>query len=246
MPNGGRFALATGNMDIGPAEQGGTPPIPPGAYVRLTASDTGSGMDEKTMNRLFEPFFTTKEVGLGAGLGLTTVREIVIAANGHIFVDSRVGQGTTFTIYFPRTGEAQTSRDCQPQRRELARGTERIMVVEDDERVRSLIGRVLTQCGYTIVEAGGGLDALEWCAQEQRPIDLLLADVATPQMSGPELAGRLMPIWPEMKIVYMSGYANTAAPEPSPEGEAIPFLQKPFSPAALARKVREVLDGRAA
>jgi CheY-like chemotaxis protein len=210
----------------------------------VAVSDTGVGMDENTQARIFEPFFTTKEKGEGTGLGLSMVYGFVRQSGGHIWVYSEPGKGTTFKVYLP-SAQASAVKPASPPRRpeRLARGSETVLVVEDEEAVRKLIRSVLQQAGYTVLEAQDGAKALRLCETYSKPIDLALSDVVLPHMSGRELANSLASLRPEMDVLFMSGYTDDAVVRHGILNLDVPFLQKPFSPAALAKKVREVLDG---
>lgn len=215
----------------------------PGPYVLLTVSDTGTGMDQETQARIFEPFFTTKAAGEGTGLGLSTVYAIVERSGGAILVYSEVGRGSTFKIYLPRV-EAVAEYTAVP-RLQTARGSETLLVVEDEEAVRALVCSTLEKDGYTVLRAASAGDALAICAKHPGHIALMLTDVVMPSMSGSELAGRLKTLHPEVKVIFMSGYTDTTVGHHGVISEETAFLQKPFSPKVLARKVREVLDAKA-
>jgi two-component system cell cycle sensor histidine kinase/response regulator CckA len=220
--------------------------IPPGQYIRLAVTDTGMGMDAQIQARIFEPFFTTKPVGQGTGLGLSTVYGIVKQSEGFIWCYSEPGQGTTFKIYLPLAGTRTTP--VPPERRpvELRGGNETILVVEDEEVVRRLACRGLREQGYTVLEAKHGLEALAQVEQNHQAIDLVISDVVMPELSGRELGARLAVLRPELPILYMSGYTGDDVIQRGLLEPGVPFQQKPFTPEALARKVREMLDGRAA
>jgi len=241
MPKGGKLHIETSCIDLDEWSSKAFGNISPGAYVRISVSDNGCGMDAATMNRAFEPFFTTKERGKGTGLGLSTVFGIVTQNGGGIQIDSSLGAGTTFHICLP-VAESRVSREEIGERLPLPQGTESVLVAEDEEDVRSLISGQLGRLGYKVVEAGNGAEALQLAKDRSQTIDLLISDVIMPQMGGRELADRIREVCPTIKIVQMSGYNDT--PE-QPYGERrlwIQHLQKPFTLEALAATVRQVLD----
>jgi two-component system cell cycle sensor histidine kinase/response regulator CckA len=207
----------------------------------LAVSDTGCGMTPEVQARIFEPFFTTKGVGKGTGLGLATVYGIVQQSGGLVEVHSEVGTGTAFKIYLPRVEEQITSGKSQ-ELISAPRGTETILLVEDDESVRALSRRILQSSGFTVLEAGHGEEAIRVCERHQGHIHLLVSDVVMPGLGGRQLAERLLTLRPELKVLYLSGYTDDAVMRHGVLEEQVHFLQKPFSTAALARKVREVLD----
>ncbi len=242
MPQGGKLTIETAKvfLDNQYATQHFT--VAPGLYLMLAVSDTGTGMNEETQSRIFEPFFTTKDIGKGTGLGLSTVYGIIKQSGGNIWVYSEVGRGTTFKMYLPLIAEdAQVYRRSAESEEAMA-GTETILLVEDDETVRNLVSEVLQNYGHEVLEAANGGSALLICERHERPIHLLLTDVIMPEMSGSELATRLARLRPEMKSLYMSGYTDDAIVNHGVLEADTPFIQKPFTPMALARKVREVLD----
>ncbi|MET0286361.1 MAG: PAS domain S-box protein [Polyangiales bacterium] len=214
----------------------------PGDFVMLAVSDTGVGMDEATIARIFEPFFTTKEKGKGTGLGLSTALGIVQQSGGVIGLDSRPGEGTTFRVYLPRTQRELQSMYSVPPQRLSHRSWETILLVEDDDQVRTLARTALRRQGYQVLEAEHGEQALTLCEQHVGNIHLLLTDVVMPRMGGRELAERLAALRPDMKVLYMSGYANDDILTRGILTDEVTLLQKPITPSSLARKVREVLD----
>ncbi|TMQ49711.1 MAG: response regulator [Candidatus Eisenbacteria bacterium] len=241
MPEGGKITIQTANVKLGEGREG----IEPGSYVALAVMDTGTGMDEKTRAQIFEPFFTTKESGRGTGLGLSTVHGIVKQSGGHIAVESAPGQGSTFTVYLPRV-EAQADLERPQQRQEpSASGSETVMVVEDDELVRNVVGDSLRVNGYKVVEVPDRTQALvvaETYGRSNLPVDLMLSDVVTPGMSPGELADRVRGIFPKIRILYMSGYNEHASAYDELIKSEGAFLQKPFTVTALLARVREVLS----
>ena len=242
MPQGGRLTIETQNVTIGEddARQHGVA-VPPGSYVRLAVSDSGVGMDEATCARIFEPFFTTKGPGKGTGLGLATVYGIVKQSHGFIWVHSKVGQGTSFKIYLPQVTEAAGHDRPEPIVASSS-GTETILLVEDNAAVRTLATRVLEPAGYTVFGAATGEEALRLLERQEEPVHLLLSDVVLPGMSGRQLAERLAQTRPGMKVLYMSGYTGDTIVLQGVLEAQMHFLNKPFTAAALLRKVREVLD----
>jgi len=242
MPNGGKLTIETTNVIHDEEYASHHISVKPGYYVMLAVSDTGHGMDKETQSHLFEPFFTTKEKGKGTGLGLSTVYGIVKQSGGNIWAYSEPGHGTTFKIYLPRV--EKTARAYRPRVGPSAApgGSETILLVEDEEAVRSMVSKTLQNKGYTVVEARHGNEAIEICQRYQGPIHLMVTDVVMPQISGRELAERLAPMRPEMKILYMSGYPDNTIVHHGVLEPGTAFLQKPFSLNALELKVREVLD----
>jgi CheY-like chemotaxis protein len=241
MPDGGTLEIATDTVTLDAARVGGRPGRRPGRFVALTVSDTGHGMDEATRARIFEPFFTTKEVGKGTGLGLATVYGVVEQSAGFIEVDSRPGQGATFRVYLP-AAETAPAASAAPAPAAWPRGDETVLVVEDEPEVRSLTRRVLELSGYTVLEAGNGIEALALARGLDAPVPLLLTDVVMPEMGGPELAQELVRLWPGLKVLFMSGYSDGPLGSRFLVSPSAPLLQKPFSPAQLAGAVRTLLD----
>jgi PAS domain S-box-containing protein len=242
MPRGGRLTIETANVELDETYARQHSDVPPGAYAVLTVSDTGIGMDAATQARIFEPFFTTKEPGKGTGLGLATVYGIVKQSGGNITVVSEPGHGTTFTISLPWAAAAAPVA-ARPTSTEVPRGTETILLAEDADDLRDLIREVLETHGYTVLAARHGGEALQVAGRHPAPIHLLVTDAVMPQMGGSELAGRLRIERPGLKILYVSGYIDDPIVRHDVLESGTPFLQKPFTTKALARKVREVLDG---
>jgi PAS domain S-box-containing protein len=244
MPVGGKLIIETQNAYLNEDYCKTHYCDSPGHYVVLVVSDTGHGMDEDIREHIFEPFFTTKEVGKGTGLGLATVYGIVKQSGGHIGVFSELNEGTTFKLYFPRVDEreGQKKNAGQAETRPV-RGRETILLVEDEEVVRTMIVTGLKAFGYKVLEASSGVKALRICKQcRKKQVDMLITDVVMPEMSGRNLADRLLNAYPEMKILYISGYTDDFIVHHGVLDEGIPFLQKPFTPNVLAMKVREIFD----
>ena len=241
MPSGGKLTIETADVDVDEAHARSHADSQPGPHVMLAVSDTGTGMDAGTLERAFEPFFTTKEAGRGTGLGLSTVYGIVRQSGGHISVQSEVGAGTTVRVYLPRAeGAAQTAEAAPPE--EPARGTETVLLVEDDQALRVLATRVLGSAGFTVVAAADPEEAERVLLGHQGPLHLLLTDVVLPGRSGREMAQRLTEMRPGLKVLFMSGYADDTILHRGVLDRGVQFIAKPFTGAALVRKVREVLD----
>ena len=243
MPTGGNLNIETRNVDLDQDYARSHITVNPGPYVMLAVGDTGMGMTPETKARIFEPFFTTKEVGKGTGLGLATVYGIVKQSGGSIWVYSELGEGTVFKVYLPMVSESATLKEEMKPALDSASGSETVLVVEDEEGVRSLIRLTLESAGFKVLETADAETALATCADHRGPIQLLLTDVVMPKMSGPRVAEKITAMRPDIKVLYMSGYTDDAIAHHGILGQDIPFLQKPFSPHALRKKIREVLGG---
>ncbi len=244
MPQGGKLTIEMANADLDVQYTRQHLAVPLGSYVMLAVSDTGCGMDAETQSHLFEPFFTTKEAGKGTGLGLSTVYGIITQSGGTIWVYSELGQGTTFKIYLPRIeAEADRVELYSPVSDTLTESTT-ILLVEDESMVRTLARRILNQHGYTVLEAPRGADAIAIAAQHDGPIHVLLTDVVMPEMSGHALAEQLAALRPGIQVIYISGYTDGAIVRHGVLAADAIFLQKPFTPNDLVRKVCQVLDAR--
>ena len=241
MPRGGKVTISTADVEVDETYAGQQTFSKLGSYVTLTVSDTGVGMDKVTQSRMFEPFFSTKEAGKGTGLGLSTVYGIVKQSGGSISAYSEPGHGTTFKIYFPRCEEAPAVIP-QEKAAPLRCGSETILLVDDAAPLRKLTRRLLEDCGYTVFDAGDAVEAIRMAGQYKGPLPLMITDVVMPGLSGPDLAKRLTPSRPEMRVLYTSGYIDDAIASPAVRGPQYAFLDKPFSRDALVRKVRELLD----
>jgi two-component system cell cycle sensor histidine kinase/response regulator CckA len=244
MPNGGKLTIETVNMDLDENyfTDHGIVEKHPGSYVVLTVSDTGIGMDKETQEHIFDPFYTTKEKGRGTGLGLSTIYGIIKQNNGFIWVYSEPGQGSTFKIYLPKVkGDVKGEEKEQTPVIKLD-GSETVLIVEDDDSLRKLAQKSLQPHGYRVLAAENGEDALRVSKEHEGPIDLLITDVVMPKMGGKEVAERLQPLYPQMKTIYMSGYTDDSIVHRGVLAPGLNFIEKPFSPEGLARKVREVLN----
>jgi len=245
MPRGGRVTIETANFTIDDQTALKHVSVKAGEYVMLAVSDTGSGMDQETQARIFEPFFTTKEVGKGTGLGLSTVYGIVKQSGGNIWVYSEPGMGTVFKVYLPRIDDAAASTIARQEQEAIApRGTETILLVEDEDVVRGLTRNILMQAGYNVLDARSGDEAIRLCHAHAGPIDLLLTDVVMPEVSGKEVADRLLELRPSICVLFMSGYTDEAIVQHGVLDANVKFIQKPFTWVALTRKVRDVLNRR--
>jgi signal transduction histidine kinase len=242
MPGGGQLTIETTNVEVGRIDADQHPSIDPGSYVMLEVRDTGCGMGADTQAHIFEPFFTTKGLGKGTGLGLATVYGIVKQSGGSIGVSSALGQGTTFKIYLPRIeGVAERLEPISTPNVPL-RGSETILLVEDEEMVRGLAQAILALNGYTVLAAKSVTDALRFAQEELQPIHLLLTDTIMPGMNGPELAQQVLAMRPAMKVLFMSGYTDKVLSSTTAWEPGTAFLQKPLTPQTLGDKVREILE----
>ena len=245
MPKGGRLTIEVNNVDLDDSYLAQHPTVRAGSYVMLAVTDTGCGMDQATQARIFDPFFTTKELGKGTGLGLATVYGIVKQGGGYIWVYSEVAKGTVFKVYLPRVEQPP-----EPLRKDdleaSYNGTETILLAEDSDPLRAMAREYLEGAGYTVVEAVSGKDALRRAAEFAGNIHLLLTDVVMPEMSGPELAEKLVRERPEIKVIFTSGYTDDAVARQGILESTVAFLQKPYRPKDLARKIREVLQDASA
>jgi len=241
MPNGGWLTLATGNVTLDEAYARTHAEVEPGPYVMLSVSDTGHGMTAEVQAHIFEPFFTTKEVGKGTGLGLATVYGIAKQSGGHITVHSEPGHGAVFKLYLPRVEEAPGAAEPARPTEITRRGSETVLLVEDDEPLRTLAREILSIQGYTVLDATSPSEALRLADVHPGPIHLLLTDVVMPQMNGRQVADHLLAARPGLKVLFMSGYTDAAIVEHGVLEPGTHFLQKPFTPDGLSRKVREAL-----
>ncbi len=243
MPGGGRLTVETANVDLDESSAGGHFGVAPGAYVQLSITDTGMGMEKATLARIFEPFFTTKAPGKGTGLGLSTAYGIVKQCGGDIWVYSEPGRGTTFKLYFPRSlepgGSAPDAAEAPPV--SLA-GQETILLAEDEDSVRHLASRVLSEQGYLVLEAKDGVEALDICERYVERIHMILTDTHMPRMNGKALVERAAVLRPGIRALYMSGYSDASLSESGMLDARAEFIEKPFTPEALAKKTRFVLD----
>jgi PAS domain S-box-containing protein len=242
MPTGGELLVETANVDLDDDYVRRHTGSKPGRYVRLTVRDTGVGMDERTRARIFEPFFTTKELGKGTGLGLATVYGVVKQSGGYIAVESEIGKGTSFDIHLPFVSCSGLDSACEERTPGVLQGDETVLLIEDEETLRSLSADFLRQHGYNVLSAGNGAEAIRLLEDHAGAIDLLITDVVMPEMNGKELANRVSRLRPEVRIMFMSGYTPDTLREHGILAEQAPVLNKPFTREALVRRVREVLD----
>jgi CheY-like chemotaxis protein len=242
MGEGGTLTITTENVHFPDESLSPQPEMRPGRYIMLSVSDTGSGMDEATRSHLFEPFFTTKETGKGTGLGLAMVYGIVKQSKGFIYVYSKTGRGTTVKLYFPRIDKKPIEIRVKDSSSQELRGTERILVLEDEQQVLSIIENMLTHRGYSVITASSGQAAAALSQHDSGPIDLLITDLGIPDMSGREVWTTIRKGHPNCKVLFISGYPEDfVALEDIGDGQKI-FLQKPFGSESLLTRVREILS----
>ena len=244
MPQGGKLTIATTNTRFEADSDRDGFSAPPGPYVMLSVSDTGMGMDETTQARMFEPFFTTKPTGKGTGLGLSTVYGIAKQSSGYIKVQSAPGKGTTFQIFFPAVGQPAEPHPVVQQPQQSSRGSETVLVVEDEPKIADVVATTLTRRGYHVLIANNGKDAEDFAASHPGPIHIMLIDVVMPKPSGREIADRITALRPDIFVVWMSGYTDDTIVRHGILEPGLNFLQKPFTPAALVQKIREVCDSK--
>jgi signal transduction histidine kinase len=242
MPSGGNLAIEIANVELGSWYTQSHMNVEEGGYVMLAVSDTGPGIPPEARARLFEPFFTTKGRGKGTGLGLSTVYGIVRQCGGHIWVYSEPGQGASFKVYLPRAGDPAPQRQPEPEKQAPRSVVETVLLAEDEVAIRALVREILRQNGYRVLEASDAEHALRLCREHDGHIHLLLTDVVMPMMSGRELAERAAALRPDLKVLYMSGYTDNMVVHHGVDARDAGFLQKPFTPGVLARKVRDILD----
>lgn len=242
MPQGGKLSIETRIIPI--TEKFFIPliDVEAGAYVLLKITDTGTGMDEETQMHIFEPFYTTKGIGKGTGLGMATVYGIVKQLKGYIRVDSKIGKGSTFNIYLPLAKEESSDKEFSPVEEKMAKGTGTILLVEDEEIVRTLTCRILEESGYQIIEAESGQNALSKCQSDDYKIDLLITDIVMPDMNGRQLAEKLKELYPHMDVLFTSGYMDDVIMRHGITERDVNFIQKPYSPVELVGKVQELLN----
>jgi PAS domain S-box-containing protein len=242
MPRGGKLTIETSNVELDEGYAASNVDVRPGRHVLLAVSDTGHGMTDEVKARIFEPFFTTKDQGKGTGLGLATVFGIVKQSGGHISVYSEVGTGTSFKVYLPALARESLTDQTGTGTAQTPKGTETLLLVEDEEKVRALTRTALQASGYTLLEASNGVEAIRLYEEYPGRVDMLVTDVVMPEMGGRQLAERLMSVRPDLKVLYLSGYTSDAVVRHGVLESEVAFLQKPFSVAGLAKKIREVLD----
>jgi CheY-like chemotaxis protein len=242
MPDGGHLTVETANVELDEAYARQHAGAKPGRYVMLAVADSGIGMNTETIARIFEPFFTTKELGKGTGLGLATVYGVVKQSGGYIWVDSELGKGASFQIFLPRVDEPVTATAENPTSESSLTGTETVLLVEDAEPLRKLAQSFLAEHGFQVLAAANGEEAIQLVKTCRQPIHLLLTDVVMPGMNGRALAEQLLPMQPQIRILYMSGYTDSFIAGHGVLEPGTHLLHKPFTEQALLRKVRQVLD----
>jgi two-component system cell cycle sensor histidine kinase/response regulator CckA len=246
MPDGGKLTIRTGNLGEAESRGMGHAELPPGEYVSIEVKDTGCGMTPEVKHKIFEPFFSTKEIGRGTGLGLSTVYGIVKQTGGFIFADSEIGNGTTMRVYLPRYIEAveaeQAPVERRPEKPRDLTGQGTVLLVEDEDAVRSFAARALGQRGYNVLQATTGAEALEVFDKHEGEVDLVVSDVVMPEMDGPTLFEKLRHKRPDLKVIFISGYAEDAFRQHLAENEDFMFLQKPFDLKELAAAVKTALQ----
>jgi CheY-like chemotaxis protein len=245
MPEKGSLTIKTAVVYLDENHCRRYPDTEPGNYVLLSVSDTGCGMDEETMELIFEPFFTTKERGKGTGLGLSTVYGIVKQSGGHTRCDSRKGEGTTFEVYIPASGDTGGDETVEPEggKPKVMKGAESLLVVEDEEDLRGVVIHILKDLGYNVYEAENGVHALDICRRlENEKIDLLVTDIVMPEMNGKELARKMTELFPGIKVIFITGYDEDKIVGRDELEEGQFFLTKPFTPRLLGKKIRDILD----
>ena len=243
MPKGGRLTITASNVELDESYKRKHEPVVPGKYVMLAVEDTGCGMDSKTQLRIFDPFFTTKEVGKGTGLGLATVYGIVKQTGGYIWVYSEVDQGTVFKIYLPRIEKTLQPVEQKAAELPVLKGWETILFAEDSESLREMGREYLQSIGYTVLPAASGKEALQQAKDFGKTIHLLVTDVVMPELNGPDLARQIVALRPEIKVIFTSGYTSETLAQRGSLDPSVAYIQKPYRPKALARRIREVLDG---
>jgi len=245
MPDGGKLTLETANAELDEAFVHAHWGARAGRFVLLTVMDTGTGMSEEILAHIFEPFFTTKELGKGTGLGLSMVYGIVKQSGGYIWVNSRPGEGTSFRIYLPRVEEPPEDMTRTARPIETVRGSETILLVEDDASVRELTCDILQARGYEVLVANGPSQALDLCNRYEKQMHLVLTDLVMPGTNGAEMADLIVKLRPGIQVLFMSGYSDNALLQDGAQGKKLNFLQKPFTAGVLHKMVREILDGGA-
>ena len=243
MPSGGKLGIKVSQTELDESPGIADAEPRPGRYAVLAVSDTGCGMDRATQERIFEPFFTTKPLGQGTGLGLSSAYAVVEQAGGHTRVYSEPGQGTTFRVYLPIVDSPSEQSSAAKLPADVPTGHETVLVCEDEESVRELAAQMLERCGYTVLLAEDGADALRVAQEHDGPIHALVTDVVMPDMNGRQLAEALIPQRPEMRVLYVSGYTSDIIAHHGVLDEGVEFLEKPYSFRGLLGRVRQVLDG---